>query len=446
MHGESSNSGRTRQSKGRDKEFQEVIQVFLKFFSIEVLAGLIILIVSYMFVFLYSGETRLIDYYLRLRVLNPHLPISKKIFIVEIDDETIKRLKNEWQLDSVSPLPRNFIAQLVRNLEKYHPRVLALDIYLDMKTHSYEDSLLCREIKKYNNIVVVSRITSEGAGQFSESFPLDEFTPSNDMVGFSEFFGNKDKIYRYLPIIDLTDGTLGIFFPLLIYLSAEGIPNRMSAYKLLINPKELKKSLNLSINNMRKYQYINYVSPPIPNAIGFKHMSAVKLTFDYENLSQRKKQTRDRFYKSRFNGKIILIGATYTGAEDQYNSPVSPKIYKNIQGVEGIWIHANILNSYLERFFLYSPNFWSNLIFIVISLLIIYLFFHKFGYVKGVILTSVYLLFLWVTSFVLFIYLKNVWIPVVYPSIFAVIYAMYLIRSEERRVGKECRSRWSPYH
>ena len=22
----------------------------------------------------------------------------------------------------------------------------------------------------------------------------------------------------------------------------------------------------------------------------------------------------------------------------------------------------------------------------------------------------------------------------------------YLIRSEERRVGKECRSRWSPYH
>src|SRR5256884_8758181 len=23
---------------------------------------------------------------------------------------------------------------------------------------------------------------------------------------------------------------------------------------------------------------------------------------------------------------------------------------------------------------------------------------------------------------------------------------MYLVRSEERRVGKECRSRWSPYH
>ena len=25
-------------------------------------------------------------------------------------------------------------------------------------------------------------------------------------------------------------------------------------------------------------------------------------------------------------------------------------------------------------------------------------------------------------------------------------YTAYLYRSEERRVGKECRSRWSPYH
>src|SRR2546429_3744705 len=29
---------------------------------------------------------------------------------------------------------------------------------------------------------------------------------------------------------------------------------------------------------------------------------------------------------------------------------------------------------------------------------------------------------------------------------FAVVMALQKIRSEERRVGKECRSRWSPYH
>ena len=28
----------------------------------------------------------------------------------------------------------------------------------------------------------------------------------------------------------------------------------------------------------------------------------------------------------------------------------------------------------------------------------------------------------------------------------AIHYKWYLTRSEERRVGKECRSRWSPYH
>ena len=31
----------------------------------------------------------------------------------------------------------------------------------------------------------------------------------------------------------------------------------------------------------------------------------------------------------------------------------------------------------------------------------------------------------------------------VHPNVRAII---ILLRSEERRVGKECRSRWSPYH
>ena len=33
-----------------------------------------------------------------------------------------------------------------------------------------------------------------------------------------------------------------------------------------------------------------------------------------------------------------------------------------------------------------------------------------------------------------------------YPNLYRDETAVRLIRSEERRVGKECRSRWSPYH
>ena len=32
------------------------------------------------------------------------------------------------------------------------------------------------------------------------------------------------------------------------------------------------------------------------------------------------------------------------------------------------------------------------------------------------------------------------------PMVFAIALAFCAWRSEERRVGKECRSRWSPYH
>jgi len=37
-------------------------------------------------------------------------------------------------------------------------------------------------------------------------------------------------------------------------------------------------------------------------------------------------------------------------------------------------------------------------------------------------------------------------IPLSIQHMFAMFGASVLVRSEERRVGKECRSRWSPYH
>ena len=42
---------------------------------------------------------------------------------------------------------------------------------------------------------------------------------------------------------------------------------------------------------------------------------------------------------------------------------------------------------------------------------------------------------------------KEFYMPKNKPEIVTVPRANYIaIRSEERRVGKECRSRWSPYH
>ena len=39
---------------------------------------------------------------------------------------------------------------------------------------------------------------------------------------------------------------------------------------------------------------------------------------------------------------------------------------------------------------------------------------------------------------------KAIFNPLLLGSIFVIIFLS--VRSEERRVGKECRSRWSPYH
>ena len=42
--------------------------------------------------------------------------------------------------------------------------------------------------------------------------------------------------------------------------------------------------------------------------------------------------------------------------------------------------------------------------------------------------------------------IAGVSVPLFRPGFRMVIFSVLLCRSEERRVGKECRSRWSPYH
>ena len=64
-----------------------------------------------------------------------------------------------------------------------------------------------------------------------------------------------------------------------------------------------------------------------------------------------------------------------------------------------------------------------------------------------------------ITSFFNLVYVRNTgisfglgndgsisaWIPSLL-ALAIVIFLLFWLRSEERRVGKECRSRWSPYH
>ena len=44
------------------------------------------------------------------------------------------------------------------------------------------------------------------------------------------------------------------------------------------------------------------------------------------------------------------------------------------------------------------------------------------------------------------LWFKSVGYSGVFQSVLTTRIVLFLVRSEERRVGKECRSRWSPYH
>ena len=69
------------------------------------------------------------------------------------------------------------------------------------------------------------------------------------------------------------------------------------------------------------------------------------------------------------------------------------------------------------------------------------------GIIEAIILTFfggiIGAVFGYLTALLIGIFIKTT--PILSPTV-VVICIFVLTRSEERRVGKECRSRWSPYH
>ena len=77
---------------------------------------------------------------------------------------------------------------------------------------------------------------------------------------------------------------------------------------------------------------------------------------------------------------------------------------------------------------------------VIILVLFLLLLYYYFGKQKGN--------FLLVASMIMLFFIIMLNPYVIAALLFALIYGMIVtqLRSEERRVGKECRSRWSPYH
>lgn len=115
---------------------------------------------------LFNLESNIYDVQLKSKYLlsNQSLNDSLKICLIKIDNESRRKDTSGLLLD-MSPLSRQYLSEIIDSLRKAKPKLIAIDVALDLKSKfPKDDSLLLKSFVAANNnntkIVVATRINN----------------------------------------------------------------------------------------------------------------------------------------------------------------------------------------------------------------------------------------------------------------------------------------------
>lgn len=267
-----------------------------------------------------------LDSFLRLR---PSEPIDKRVVIVGIDEEDIRRIRNY-------PIPDREIAQLLLTLHKYQPRVIGLDIVRDIPVEPGHAELVAA-FKDIKNLIVVEKV-----------LPISIKPPPDlplEQIGFADVLSDDDGNVRR--------AILGTKSPEDPEKYALSLPLRLAETYLLAEGIELS-------NGIRDRSAMRFGSTELPrffpNSGGYVRTDdfGVQLLLNYRNRRERfrtlsLKEINDieagngnpNVLRDAFGGRIVLVGVTAPSIKDFINTSAIAHLQPpgKIYGVE---FHAHV--------------------------------------------------------------------------------------------------------
>lgn len=309
-----------------------------------------------------SFDDRFYDYRMREQIDRTYK--SKDVVLLEIDDVSLQKI-GMW------PIPRSLHAKMINNLKSFGAKVLALDILYP------EKAPVCGVVSQDDELAkAFSNFTSDGGAAFisyaytdNETNALPE-TPDALLIEVVSTTRTHSKLgHNYFidgytfPIQDFLDAGAGVsnissladsdgvfrHYPVIIRVNDDYFPSlALSAFrafkpeeKVVVNPlpdetgELLINEKALAQLNSRGEFKIRYV-----NTDAFNRMSLHKV-LDAKPDDQKMKQF--------FEGKIVFVGSSATGAHDLRNTPIDPKL-------PGVYSHMNVTRMLLDQYFLKPVN------------------------------------------------------------------------------------------
>jgi CHASE2 domain-containing sensor protein len=303
--------------------------------SVAVLPG--IAVIGLVILVRLTGSLQLIEWvtldsFLRLR---PSEPIDERVVIVGINEEDIQGIRNY-------PIPDREIAKLLRTLQKYHPRVIGLDIVRNIPVEPGHAELVAA-FQDIKNLIAVEKIIPISIK------PPPKLPP--EQIGFSDYLSDDDgKVRRAI---------LGTKSPEDNKKYAFSLPLRLAETYLLA------EGIKLS-NGIRDREAMRFGSTELPrffpNSGGYARTDdfGVQLLLNYRNGRERfrtlsLKDVNDveagkgnpNLLRDTFDARIVLIGVTAPSIKDFINTSAIPNLQPpgKIYGVE---FHAHVASQIIS--------------------------------------------------------------------------------------------------
>ncbi|MFS8130839.1 MAG: CHASE2 domain-containing protein [Candidatus Dojkabacteria bacterium] len=322
-----------------------------------------------------------------------------EVVVVKIDDESLKEI-GSW------PWDRSVFANAINKIETQKPSVLGFDV-LFLESRDGDDKVTDAVKNSSSPVIFGSKIAD---GQLIKSVYDGEKNVASGLVNFATDSDGKIRKTE-LFTTSLTDCELSFATQLVSsYLKVNGS-------SLCTDPVNLRSTtINTDSSHSVRFTYTREDF----SSIAFKDVISGNFSDDF------------------FKNKIVIIGSTALDLRSNLNDNFTSIFGDNIPGV---LIHANIVNTFLNKNFLYKVDFS---IFLIVTLLYSFIIIFLFNRLKNTTQDTTFLIIAFVVNFLTGIFILNFGLewPIIGFSIIVVIFYIttviyrYLTKSSETRFVK----------
>ncbi len=270
-------------------------------------------------------------------------PISETFADFEVTDLVFSKLRTNQEIDtnivivSIGTLPRAGIAEQIRLIQLYQPKVVGIDAFFWQRKDSFVDQELIQTIKEYNNVVIVSKL--ENLDQNSESETKDwkvlkksfpEVHSAAKSHGFANMYSDEDKGFR----------TIRGFVP---SQTVKGV--RVNNFSVEVAKLFDSTSVEVLLQRNNEVEVINYRG----DHHSFYFFDSDQITPETDLTVLKDKIVLLGFVDDRYStesGYKVISGSL----EDSFFTPMNKKyLGKTYPDMYGVVVHANVVSMILRK-------------------------------------------------------------------------------------------------